>query len=247
MSLPLHRLNEFILLERREAEAFCALAVERRQFGRHDVIRREGAPTREVYFLVEGWAACRIETATGDQQIAKVHLPGDILGAPSLALAKAGETLVALTRASVDVIPATRLGALFSTSPRLAAALFFAAQQERVFLMDRLASIGRTSAAQRLVAFLLSLYDRLMKIDPDRGARFELPLSQKQLADVLGITTVHANRTFRQLDQTGMIRRSGREVALEDVAELRRFCGMPQRDFRKIRSWLSLAPTDCSP
>lgn len=238
-SLPLHRLNEFIRLERRETEAFSALAVERLEFSRHDVIRGEGEPAREVFFLIQGWAACRVDTATGNQQIAKVHLPGDLMGAPSLALARAGETLVALTKVAVDVIPAKRLGTLFSTSPRLAAALFFAAQQERIFLMDRLTSIGRTSAAQRLVAFLLSLYDRLLKLDPHMAPKFELPLSQQQLADVLGITTVHANRTFRQLDQSGLISRSGREIALNDVAVLRRFCCMPQRDFRKVKSWLS--------
>jgi CRP/FNR family transcriptional regulator len=236
--LPLHRLNEFIRLDRSEAKAFAGLAVERRRHNRHDIIRSQGDPADHVYFLVEGWVACRLETADGGHQIVKVHLPGDVLGAASLALTHAAESLVALNPTSIDVIPSNRLGELFGRSPRLAAAMFLAAQQERIWLMDRLMSIGRTSAAQRLAAFLVSIYERLSKIAPLETPSFDLPLSQNELADVLGITTVHANRTLRQLEQAGMISRSGRSVTLEDVDALCSFSGVPKREFKSIPGWV---------
>lgn len=237
--LPLHRFNEFLRLQRSEVDAFAGLAVERRQFARHDVIRFQGAPSESVFFLIEGWVACQVDTANGAQQIVKVHLPGDMLGSPSLALAKSAESLVALTLTVVDVIPADRFGELFVSSPRMAAAMFLAVQQERIWLMDKLTSIGRTNSAQRLAAFLLSLHDRLNKFN-GTGATFELPLSQLELANVLGITTVHANRTIQQLEQTGMISRSGRRVTLEDIPGLRTFCGVPQRQFNGMPEWLSV-------
>lgn len=243
--LPLHRFNEFLRLQRSEAEAFAGLAVERRQFARHDVIRAQGEPSDSVFFLIEGWVAGRVETADGAQQIVKVHLPGDMLGSPSLALASAAESLVALTRTVVDVIPADRFGELLVSSPRMAAAMFLAVQQERIWLMDRLTSIGRTNSAQRLAAFLLSLHSRLRKVNGS-GATFELPLSQLELANVLGITTVHANRTIQQLEQTGMISRSGRKITLEDIPGLRIFCGVPQRQFNGMPDWLSV-PLQKSP
>ena len=235
---PLHRLNEFIRLDRLEAEAFAGLAVERRQYNRHHVIRREGDPADHVYLLLEGWVACRLDTADGGHQIVKVHLPGDVLGAPSLALSQAAESLIALNQTSVDVIPSSRLGELFLRSPRLAAAMFLSAQQERIWLMDRLTSIGRTSAAQRLAAFLVSIHDRLSKIAPMASSTFELPLSQIELADVLGITTVHANRTIQQLERRGMISRSGRSVTLGDLDALRSFSGVPKREFKCMPAWL---------
>lgn len=237
--LPLHRLNEFVRLQRSEAEAFAGLAIGRKQFGRHDVIRAQGEPTDNVYFLIEGWVASRIDTDRGGQQIIKVHLPGDVLGGASLTLAHAAESLVALSKTVVDVMPSERLGELFVSSPRMAAAMFLAVQQERIWLMDRLTSIGRTSAAQRLAAFLLSLLDRLEKIDCEAGHTIDLPLSQSELAKVLGITTVHANRTLYQLERTGMISRCGRIIKLENIEGLRDFCGVPRRQFNATPGWLS--------
>lgn len=238
-SLPLHRLNEFVRLQRSEAEAFAQLAVDRRRFGRHELIRAQGEPTDTVYFLLEGWVACQVDTADGGQQIVKVHLPGDVLGGASLAVRRSAESLIALNRTLVDVIPSDQLGDLFMRSPRMAAAMFMAVQQERIWLMDKLTSIGRTSAAQRLATFLLSIHERLRKIDSRMDGSFELPLSQFELANVLGITTVHANRTLQQLARTGMISRLGRIITLHELEMLRKFSGVPARDFRETPVWLT--------
>lgn len=247
--LPLHRLNEFIGLEKADADAFARLATERRRFTRHDVIRAHGDPATEVFFLVEGWASCCVHTAAGSEQIVKVHLRGDMLGTPSLTLSKAAESLVALTRATVDVIPSDRLGELFASAPRLSAAIFLCAQQERIWLMDRLMSVGCTSSVQRLAGFLHSVHQRLRCIDPDYDSRFELPLSQKQLANVLGITTVHANRTLMQLEKTGLVSRAGRSITLNDPEELRRLSCLPEREFQCVPALLNAvasAPTSAA-
>ena len=238
-SLPLHRLNEFIGLDHADREAFRRLATEQRRFTRHDVIRAHGDPATEIFFLVKGWVACCVHSATGGEQIVKVHLPGDMLGTPSLAVNAAAESLVALTRATVEVIPSERLGELFVQAPRLSAAMFLAAQQERIWLMDRLMSIGRTNAVERLAGFLFTTYQRLKKIDPNAPAKFELPLSQRELANVLGITAVHANRTLAQLQKTGLVSRFGRWVIIEDLAGLRRLSCLPDREFRRAPAWLS--------
>jgi CRP/FNR family transcriptional regulator len=236
---PLHRLNQFIELSPAEAKAFADLAVERRRLRRHDVIRAQGDPVHHVYMLVEGWVATCIDSEAGSRQIVKVHLPGDMLGAPSLTLSSAAETLCALTRVTIDVIPSRRLGQLFLSSRRLAGAMFLNGLQERIWLMDRLMSVGRTSAAQRLAAFLLSLFDRLRAINSTDGDRFVLPLSQGEVANVLGITPVHTNRTFGQLARVGLISRSGKWITLEDVASLRKLASVPPREFQNMPAWLS--------
>jgi len=237
--LPLHRLNQFIALNGAEAEAFTRLAVEDRRYVRHELIRCQGDPSDEVFFLFEGWAASCVDSATGSRQIVKIHLPGDIMGAPSLALRRAAESLMALTSARVHVIPSTRLGELFVTAPKLAAAMFLSAQQERIWLMDRLMSIGRTSAVQRLAALLLSLHERLSALASPSPERIELPLSQEEVANVLGITAVHANRTFAQLDATGLVSRCGRVIVLLDIPGLRSFSCVPKREFQQTPAWLS--------
>jgi CRP-like cAMP-binding protein len=240
--LPLQRLNQFVTLSDAEAGAFVRLANEERQLKRHDLIRSQDDPVEEVYFLVDGWVASCVDSAAGSRQIVKVHLPGDVMGTPSLVLGRAAESLQALTRVTVQVIPSDRLGELFTTAPKVAAAMYLAAQQERIWLMDRLMSIGRTSAVQRLAGFLLSLYDRLSALGSPFPERIDLPLSQEEVANVLGITPVHSNRTFAQLDSTGLVSRSGRAIVLLDIERLRSFSCVPRRDFRPMTPWLRDVP-----
>ena len=235
-NLPLHRFNEFVPLTRDETELIESLAVDRLHLRRHQIIRSQGDPVRDVYLLFEGWIGCCVDVAAGTRQMVKVHLPGDMLGTPSLTLSSAAETLIALTRVTVDVIPVGQFSKLFMSEPRIAAAMYLSAQKERVFLMDRLTSVARTSAAQRLAAFLLNVYDRLIVVGLDEP-RFDLPLSQDELADVLGITAVHANRTLFHLEESGFIARRGKSITILDLAGMRSFGAMPQRRFERSRDW----------
>ena len=234
---PLHRFTEFVPLEPAELEFVQSLSTETRRFRRHDIIREQGAPVREVYFLAEGWVGSCVDFATGSRQMVKVHLAGDMLGTPSVVLDSAAETLIALTSSEVDVIPASAYSKLFMSQPRFAASMFLTAQKERVLLMDRLTSVARTAAMQRLAAFLLNIYDRLKIVVELEEPSFELPLSQEQLSDVLGITPVHANRTFAQLDATGLVHRRGRWITLLDIPGLRSLGAVPDRRFECTADW----------
>ena len=151
------------------------------------------------------------------------------------------ETLMALTRVTVDIIPVAAFSQLFMNEPRIAASMYLSAQKERVFLMDRLTSVARTSAAQRLAAFLLNVDDRLSVVGLDEP-RFDLPLSQDELADVLGITAVHANRTLFHLEESGFIARRGKSITILDLPGMRSFGAMPQRRFERSRDWRLRSP-----
>lgn len=243
--LPLHRFNEFVRLVPDEVAMIEALAIDRVHLRRHQVIRSQGDPVRELYLLSEGWVGSCIDVAAGTRQMVKVHLAGDMLGTPSLTLPNAAETLIAITRATVDVVPVSAFARLFMSEPRIAAATFMIAQKERVLLMDRLTSVARTSAAQRLAAFLLSVYERLTVIGL-KEPTFDLPLSQDELADVLGITPVHANRTLFQLQDAGLIARKGKCITLLSIPGLRSFGGVPQRRFECSRDWCLHSPSEPS-
>lgn len=208
------------------------------QVARHRTIRREGDPVQSVYMLLEGWAISSIALADGRRQIVKVHLPGDILGSPSVTLAAAAETLTALTQVRIRSVSLAAFGTIFKRLPHLAALLFLSAQQERVILMDRLCSVGRTSAESRLAALILHLRDRLALLHPDIGSRFEHPLTQEQLGDIVGLTSVHVNRVFRVLEDKRLIRRDGHAVELLDIPALRRLSGVPVRNLTQDLSWL---------
>lgn len=201
-------------------------------------IRQEGEPVGSVFFLHDGWAVSYGTLPDGGRQVLKVHLAGDILGAPSVGLQYAGETLRSLTDVVVSVVPLTALRDIFETMPRLAMLFFLAAQEERLILMDRLMSIGRQRGVVRLAAFLLHVYDRLSIIGKARKDCFELPMSQELIGDVIGMTVVHANRMFSELEARGLVMRKARHIHFPDIPLIRKFAAQPQRQVARNALWL---------
>jgi CRP/FNR family transcriptional regulator, anaerobic regulatory protein len=220
-----------------ERAALKGLAEPAITYARGTVIRTEGEEPLP-FLLHAGWAAASASSADGTRQFFKVHLPGDVMGAPSLPLQRAAETLTVLTEASVSRMSLKALGRLFADHPRVGALLFLTANEERVILMDRLTAIGRRAATPRLAALLLHLDERLTLIDSDRPSILELPLTQEQIGDLIGLTAVHVNRVFRTLENRGVIERQGRIVKIASRETLRQLAAMPKRSIARNPAWL---------
>ena len=124
------------------------------------------------------------------------------------------------------------------SSPRIAALLFLISQEERVRLMDRLASIGRTDAISRLAELILQLHARVVCSDPDSGDTFHAPLTQSELADLTGLSKVHVNRTLQQLRKDKIVRWTSRSVTILDGAKLRELAELTPRQLAGDLSWL---------
>lgn len=236
-STPRDRLLEFFELTSDELDLLERLRGPAARFARHAEIRRAGDKVKGVFLLLEGWVLSSAEMPGGQRQVLKVHMPGDMLGSPSMVLPLAMETLTAVTLATIVPVPLSAFGVLLGQAPRLLAALFLSAQQERVLLSDRLAAVGRATAAQRFAALLVQLYDRLNRGPVDPGpVSLHLPLTQQDLADLLGITVVHVNRVLKSLVAEGLIARDRNDYRF-DVARLRNFSGIPRREWIRNPSW----------
>jgi CRP-like cAMP-binding protein len=233
------RLSTFTNPTSLELSTFEDVAEKTLTLRRKEIIRAEGASVNEVYFLTEGWVACSMNVLNGRRQIVTVSLPGELLGVPSLCLERAAVTFEALTPVVVQAISLDAFAGLFTKLPRLAFSMFLVSQQERVLLMERLASVGQTKAIQRLAAFLLHIHERLQQVDASVGQSFELPLTQSDLAEIVGLTFVHVNRSLRELDRRGLIERSGKRVTLLDFEGLRELAGLPSHQFVRDPEWLN--------
>lgn len=185
-------------------DAFRRLAGPRIQAARGGVLRAQGSANPAIYVLHEGWVTSGVVVAGGARQIVKIHMPGDMMGMPSFAGLTACETLQACTAVEASVVPFDAMARIFREEPALAAFLFLITQEERAALMDRLASVGRTGAINRVATLILELHKRLLAHRPDTGDEFEAPLTQEEIADVLGLTGVHVNRTLRALRARGI-------------------------------------------
>ncbi len=133
------------------------------------------------------------------------------------------------------------LGRLFEAAPRLGALLFLVSQEERVALMDRLASLGRSSALERLATLLLQIRDRVRRNDPAAPETFELPLKQTDLADLTGVTPAHLNRMLQELSEKDIAHWHRRTIEIIDLDTLRDLSGLPPRTISRDQSWLPQA------
>lgn len=235
---PIHRWQAFARLTVEEEEALLTLG--KTEVTRHagETIRSEGDAASGFYLLVHGWVSSSIVLRSGARLIQKVHLPGAMLGVPSMALTRAADTLTAITEATVAFVPFERLGPIYATLPRLAALFTFAAQVERLALMDTLAVTGRASAKEQLARLLLDLHARLVPIGAVEDDAFDLPLTQEIIGDLTGLTAVHVNRKLRELREEGLFAREGRKVRILDLAALRALSPIKPRLLQFEPAWL---------
>lgn len=191
-----------------------------------------------IYLLHKGWVAETFHLSDGRCQIVQLYLPGDIMGGPSLPYGATVSSLMALTAADLSELSLTALGDIFALHPRIGAMLFLAGQQESVFLMERLSSIGRTAAPARVAAFLLHLHARLGSPSHEVSGHLNVPLSQQQLGDALGLSEVHINRVLQEMERSGLIRRRRRDFEMLKLDALRKIAGIPEYSLRSEHGWL---------
>ena len=161
-------------------------------------------PTPRLKWIVTGWA-CEVRVLPDSRrQIFSFLLPGDVLLARPIH-AKRPCSVVALTR--LECVDVDQLLASATEGPRarLADAMATAADinEERKF--EHIVRLGQHSAAERVVHLMLDLRDRLAEVGLVRGDTFRLPLTQEHLADALGLSVVHVNRTLRALRTKGLL------------------------------------------
>jgi CRP-like cAMP-binding protein len=173
--------------------------------------------------LIAGWACRQRLLPDGRRQIVTFLVPGDIIGPLQWPVQPASGASVALTR--VEVADATYLLQRSSHAshdyPALARARQLLVLLEDVFLHDQIVRLGRHTAYERMIHLILELRFRLALAGLVDGAGFALPLTQDVLADALGLSLVHANRTLQQIRRDGLMElRAGRVTILRpDIME----------------------------
>lgn len=203
-----------------------------------EVIYSEGEEVDGIYLLMDGWVSSSVLLRNGLRLIQKLHLPGDMMGVPSLVLPRSADTLTALTEATVAYVPRATISALFESRPRITAMLFMSAQLERLALMDTLASTGHSTAMKSMAHLFLSLHLRLTTLGMVQNDSFRLPVTQEMLGDLLGITTVHTNRTLREMARQGLIAFEGRTLQLLDLPALEALSLLPLRKPEFNPEWM---------
>lgn len=159
----------------------------------------EGQNHHSAYILRKGWACSYKRLRDGSRQIIDIQIPGDFLGLRSLLLRTSDHSFMTLTDVEVSRVSPERLAGIFHATPRLALAFLWAASRDEAMIVEHLVNIGRRDALERTLHFLLELGARLKLIGCGTEESYPCPVSQSILADTLGMTAIHFNRTLRQL------------------------------------------------
>ncbi|UKJ72548.1 Crp/Fnr family transcriptional regulator [Azospirillum brasilense] len=173
-----------------------------------------------VRVMRKGWAIRHKALPDGRRQVVNFVLPGDIIGFYCNLFETADHGVTTLTPAEVANFQPERIIELFKLFPRLAAALAWSGAKEEAIIAERLLSVGRRTALERTAHLIVELLRRLSIVGLVEEGRFTLPVTQEILADALGLSIVHINRTLRRLRDIGLIDLAGQQITVHDVKQL---------------------------
>jgi CRP-like cAMP-binding protein len=179
-------------------------------------IVREGEKPGRCWALLEGFAYRHKIVFGGARQIVGIHLPGDLLDLHNSILDVADENVQALTSATIASIPVEALKALMESRPAVAGAILAKTLVDASIFREWMANIGRRDSRARMAHLLCELAVRQQAAGIAEPLTYELPMTQEQLADTLGLTPVHVNRTLKALEAENLIRRRRRLLTIED-------------------------------
>ena len=173
------------------------------------------------YIIINnGWACRYSDLKDGSRQIINFYLPGDIINPFVLNAANEINSIFSITSLYISVFNQETLHQLLTHNTTLDSIYKQMMCAEEALLAEQVVRIGRRSAYQRTVHLLLELFHRLKIIGLVHQNTFTMPLTQELLADTLGMSTVHMNRTLHKLRDEGLIVQHSNKISLLDLPKL---------------------------
>ena len=181
----------------------------------HDIVS-EGDTPSECCLLVEGFAYRYNVTAEGKRQILSFHMSGDIPDLQSLHLSAMDHSLSTLIPCKLAFIQHDDLRNLMRNHPRLAGLFWRDTLIDAAIFRQWVVNVGRRQSPARMAHVLCELLVRLRAVELVEDHAFDLPVTQGDLADALGITPVHVNRVLKDLRKQGLIALQGKFLKVLD-------------------------------
>ncbi len=182
---------------------------------------REGQRPQRCAFIVEGFAYRQKLTTNGEREIVSILMPGEFVDVQNLFLEESDHDVQALTRITIAEVMIPALRDLTLGCPAVNRALWIDALVEASTHREWLLNIGRRNAKTRMAHLLCEFCVRLETSAVGQTRAYEMPMTQEQLGDALGLTPVHVNRVLKTLETDGLITRRKRQVNVVDWSALR--------------------------
>ncbi|MBC8057248.1 MAG: Crp/Fnr family transcriptional regulator [Rhizobiales bacterium] len=194
----------------------------------HSIVH-EGQSNAPLYTLLSGWAYRFKTLSDGRRQILNFLLAGDFIGVQQKMGDASPHGVQALTDVALCVFQRDAVWELHRSAPSLGFAVTWLTAHEESVVDDTLLSVGRRSAEERIATLLVLLYKRAAALMPGADTHtlgVPFPLTQQHIADGLGLSLVHTNKTLRKLERRGLHRIADGHLHLIDVHALTRIADL---------------------
>lgn len=196
-----------------------------RLFEGGDEVVLDGSTVSHCVIIVDGFAAQYKLLPSGKRQITGICVPGDIANVGTLFWNRADHGLVALGALVVRTIAHDQLRTLMETLPDVRRAICHQQVEDLMLHRERIVSMGRRTAVEHFATLICELYWRLRSVEHAHSDGFFLPLTQTDIADAMGMSTVHVNRVIKQLRTAGVMRITGQQVTIVNWQRLCEIAG----------------------
>ncbi|WP_454848838.1 Crp/Fnr family transcriptional regulator [Rhizobium binxianense] len=187
-------------------------------------ILAEGARSPHLFTVLSGWGFRYKMLEDGRRQILNYVMPGDLIGLQGTIMNEMQHSVEALSPVVLCVFERGRLMTLYERHASLAFDITWIAAREERILDEHLLSIGRRTALERAGYLIAFLFERGMKLRLFNGQKL-IPITQQHIADTLGLSIVHTNKTLRKLASQNLIRWQERGCEVLDGEGLKRAAG----------------------
>lgn len=201
--------------------AILALPFIPKLIERHHYVVREHDIATHSCLLLSGYAIRSKVVASGARQIVSVHMQGEMVDLQNSLLERADHSVQMLAPSKVALIPREEVLKLTMERPMVARAMWIDTLVDGSIFREWITNVGRRDARTRISHLLCEFSLRLKVAGLGADSGYELPMTQEQLGDATGLTSVHVNRTIKALEAAGLIERSNpRSIHIGDWRKL---------------------------
>jgi CRP-like cAMP-binding protein len=208
-------------LDERDRAAILALPHTVKSMEPHQYVVREGDRPTHSCLLLEGFSIRHKCVVGGKRQIMALHMRGEMVDLENSLLGQADHNVQMLTAGKVAFIPKDEITRIAFEYPTVGQAMWLDTLVDGSIFREWIANVGRRDAQTRVAHVLCEFALRLKHAGLGDESGYHLPMTQEQIADVAGLTSVHVNRSIKNLESEGLISRvSPREIVIGDWKRL---------------------------
>jgi CRP-like cAMP-binding protein len=216
----LRKLSNFTTLSDAESDAVQECCGDARDFAAHEDVISQGDRTGGVKLLLQGFA-CRYKVLEdGRRQIVAYFVPGDLCDLRVFILKRMDHSIGAVGASRVATIAPDEVLRLTNCFPNLTRALWWSTLVEEAIAREWIVNVGQRNARERMAHLFCELLFRFRAVGLNEGNSCTLPLTQVELAETLGLSPVHVNRTLQELRRDKLITLEGGTLTIEDLDKL---------------------------